>query len=142
MAKCKYRDKLFAYTSVFAAVKLERRETVKLYESQACRSVRVVCRWCSSAGFVNFKIQNRELPYANACRGKPDKRSRVFKLSWWTKFVMLNRIELAEGQARLRQSGVNGFVKCYEIVRVRRICQGVAANQSWSKRINGRRMKT
>ena len=28
-------------------------------------------RWCSCAGFVNFFIQNRELPYASVSRGKP-----------------------------------------------------------------------
>jgi hypothetical protein len=37
---------------------------------KACEAEEV-CRWCSWAGFVNFKIQNRELPYANERRGKP-----------------------------------------------------------------------
>jgi ribosomal protein S11 len=34
---------------------------------KACEGERA-CRWCSWSGFVNFKKQNRELPYASERR--------------------------------------------------------------------------
>ena len=65
-------------------------------KEQGLRSIGKTCRWCSWAGFANFKKQNRELPYArsvgqagnvirNFVNGKVPIRSR--KLSVMKKFV-------------------------------------------------------
>jgi hypothetical protein len=50
------------------------------------------------------KKQNRELSYANSVGASRRKESELLKLSWWSKFLTVHRIELAEGSARLRQS--------------------------------------
>ena len=40
-------------------------------QNRFAKSLAETCRWCSRTGFVNLKIQNRELPYASARWSKP-----------------------------------------------------------------------
>jgi hypothetical protein len=63
--KCKYRDKLFAYTRELAAVIYKRMKAVMVYENKVCRSVRAVC-----------EAANRV------------KEFFIFKLSIWNKPIM------------------------------------------------------
>ena len=69
-----------------------------------------VCISCSSAGFVNFKKQNRELPYANS-EGQAGGFILHQSLSRWMKSVMVLKLSLPEGEPCLRLSSDKGFVK-------------------------------
>ena len=53
---------------------------------KACRRAGPLADGAYGTGFVNFKIQNRELPYASQ-RSKPGK-VQIKSLSRWNKFVV------------------------------------------------------
>ena len=69
----KCRDKLFAFTSVVRCSKLKVTVMVMLDRKEACRRVRVVCKWCSWAGFVSSLKTKPWIIICKQRQGKPVK---------------------------------------------------------------------
>ena len=127
LVESKNWDKLFAYTSVFAAV-TESNETVMLYEMEACRSFWQACRWRSRAGFVNFKNKTVDC-HMQARWGKPGK-VQIRKKS----IQMITSIVRAEN--KLRRESRFAAVKVKRISHTIRIGLGTINLSGYNRKPN------
>jgi hypothetical protein len=83
-----------------------------VHKSRFAEGLAKACRWCSSSGFVTFKKQNRELPYASVRPGKPYKRQQNFDPGRRNKAVVMQKESLLRA-GLFAVSVYNEFVKVY-----------------------------
>ena len=101
---------------MFAAVKLERSKLSRYTRERLAEASGQFAEGAHHPVLQISKKQNRELPYANVCRGKPFNENGTDNLSWCKKLFKEYGLSLQKGRAGLWQSRVNGIVRVYEVV--------------------------